>query len=113
MSTISVGFGPNQIEVQYAPGNTNWNKVLDANSNTFPALPPGCTLQGISLRTVATGGTSSGSPFQVAFNQASAPSFGYLVGGEDGADLVLPITVWNIWIKLTASTDKFEALGYF
>lgn len=123
---------PNTVSAFAAPGSTSWVVVaMDGTTYTttaalvaagktfFPygnasvqGLDLGMKLQTLTLTSVNAG--AAGSAFYFSKNPQVTPSgtIGEFVN-NNGMQIVVPGTVWQIWIKLTASTDTIELFGQF
>lgn len=69
----------------------------------FPGLDAGMRFLYATVRSVAAGNVTDGSPFQFSINQASAPTTGKLVSGAGQTETIAG-GAWNMYAKGT-NTD--------
>ena len=102
---------PNSTVINFTPGdNTAWHLVTG-----FPGLPPGARYVAATVRSVATGGATDGSPFQVLYNQAAQPAngtAGKLISGS-GQTETLPGALYNLYVKASVATDIIQVEVFF
>jgi hypothetical protein len=117
MADIVTSYKPNSSALNCAVGSTSW-RVISSDGNAYASisalLAAGKTpfasqdagnFSEVSVRSIATGGTSDGSAFEVEINKASAPTNGAFCSGS-GQTIVNPDgPVWNLWAKMSVSTD--------
>jgi hypothetical protein len=121
-----------QLVQENAPGDTSIRILAsDGSSYTtlalleaagkipFPGLDPGMNLGKLSVRSIATGGTSDGSAFYYLISQtqpSSTANMKYVSGGgqerQMGSDKSLGnelLMLWQLWFAMSVGTDIFES----
>lgn len=107
---------------QVTPGDTNWHVIgVKSGSLTlyssvaalntdgakeFPNKDQGYQNIMMNVHSLATGGTTAGSAMFFWFNTATAPTYGKFV--DAGKDISVESNIYNVWVKMTASTDIAE-----
>jgi hypothetical protein len=123
---------PNVFNAFASPGSTSWVLVgssgttyasvaacIAAGDQPYPksngtvGLDPGMKLQTLTLTSV--NGGAAGSAFYFTKNNQTIPPTG--TAGDfvnnAGMQIVIPGTIWQVWIKLTASTDTIQLMGQY
>jgi hypothetical protein len=102
MAGMIFPYAPNRRIMAHNPDSTDWTEVT---------LPTDVTAGSMNVSVVMTStddaGTADGSLFLVNFDQTAQPSIGFPV--RAGTTFVTTLNK-NIWIKLTAATDKVSLL---
>lgn len=120
-------YAPNRLLAKAAPGATGGWYVVASDGATattvagltalgkkpFPNLDPGLFLQTLTAVSEAAAG-GAGGPFYIAINPQTAPTTTaqgrQILSGEDFS---YAGPVWQVWVWLTAATDKIDLQGAY
>lgn len=107
MSLLHFERRPNKVVQSYSAADTNWHQVTLPSS--VPTNPEGML---IAMKSLNAAGTGDGSLFLVNFGQDTNPptaaTHGFPISGS-GQTLAIDPS-WQLWIKLTASSDTVQIL---
>lgn len=117
MADFVTSYKPNSAALNCTVGSTSW-RVISSDGNAYASLaalaaanktPYAAQEAGnfaeVSVRSIATGGTTDGSGFEVEVNKSAAPTNGTFCSGS-GQTIVNPDgPIWNLWVKMSSATD--------
>lgn len=113
--------GDTAIRILAADGSSYTTLALleAAGKTPWPGLDPGMNMGKLSIRSIATGGTTDGSGFNYIINEIKPSAISSMKrvsgGGQErqsgstkafGNDLQF---VWQLWFAMSVSTDIIEA----
>lgn len=122
-------YRPNRVRMQFSTNDTGWNllatdgtgystyaALLAAGKTTYPGsvtdFPTGIPL--MIARSVAAGGVTDGSPFQILTNSLATPTAeDDLVSGSGQTIVYEDDSIKQVWVKKSAGTDIIILSGYF
>lgn len=117
-------YRPNRLAIQDSQNDTNWHilatdgtayttlaLLLAAGKSPFPSLDPGVYCHPV-LKSLASGGTTDGSPFHFAWNKLTAPTdaTSMEVSGN-GQTWELPGMILNLlWLEKSVGSDLINVM---
>lgn len=110
MAELTFPHLPNQIDYNYAPGDTAWHDItasLDAGYVGKPGVAG-------TIRTQAASGLADGSPCKFKINGVipTLDTQGRLVSGS-GQTFSSPGPLWKMFVRATVSTDIIQISQFF
>lgn len=124
-------YKPNRVRAQFSTNSTSWQLIgmlnggtgydsyaalIAAGDKTFPGsvtdFPIG--IPDMIARSVASGGTTDGSPFQIMTNTVYTPTAeDDLVSGSGQTLTYKDDCIKQVWVKKSAGTDIVVLTGFF
>lgn len=112
--------GDTSIRILASDGSsyTTFALLEAAGKEPWPGLDTGMNLGKLSVRSIATGGATNGSPFNYVYNQTQPSAIStmkFVSGGgqerQSGSDsaFVNHLMLWQLWFAMSVSTDMLEA----